>query len=225
MFTGLVEEVGRVVQLVHAGGAVQQDAGGDVGSLRVACEVVRDGTRIGDSIAVDGVCLTVTSIHDDGLPDDGVTFEVMGETFARSTTGGLAVGDGVNLERAMLAGGRLGGHLVQGHVDGVAAIRRIDPQGQWTTVTYELPAALAPYVALKGSITIDGTSLTVMDVDDDSFSVGLIPHTLAVTTHGARSVGDRVNLEVDIIAKYVERQLAGGVTSPYTPDPSESPVA
>jgi riboflavin synthase len=122
----------------------------------------------------------------------------------------------------MSAGARLGGHLVQGHVDGVAAIRAIQPHDEgegpgWTTVTYDLPADLSRYVVEKGSITVDGTSLTVMAVGPDSFSVGLIPHTMDVTTHGHRRVGDCVNLEVDVIAKYVERMLSAGVTSPYSP--------
>jgi riboflavin synthase len=202
MFTGLIEEVGTVRSL---------DAGAGTGSLTIGCSVVTEGTSIGDSIAVNGVCLTVTA-----LPGDGFVVEVMGETFDRSSIGGLSAGQGVNLERAMMAGDRLGGHMVQGHVDGVGEILSIDPQGEWTTVTYRLPADLARYVVEKGSITVDGTSLTVMAVDEGTFSVGLIPHTMAVTTHGARAVGDRVNLEVDVIAKYVERQLTAGATSPYT---------
>lgn len=211
MFTGLIEEVGTVTALDRRDGSA---------TLAIGCSVVVEDAGIGDSIAVNGVCLTVTTLPEGG----GFTCEMMGETLDRSALGDLVVGAPVNLERAMLAGARLGGHMVQGHVDGVGAIRAIDPQGEWTTVTYDLPADLARYVVEKGSITVDGTSLTVMGAGDDWFSVGLIPHTMAVTTHGRRAVGDRVNLEVDVIAKYVERQLAAhmerqlsaGASSPYS---------
>jgi riboflavin synthase len=204
VFTGLVEEVGRVRSVrLHGGGDCPGGA-----ALSVGCAVVLDDAAVGDSIAVDGVCLTVTA-----LDAGGFTADLMGETLARTALGDRAAGDPVNLERALPASGlgaRLGGHLVQGHVDGVGVVRAIEPHAEWTTVTYELPGELARYVAEKGSVTVDGTSLTVTAVDDTSFSVGLIPHTLAVTTHGARRVGDRVNVEVDVIAKYVERLLAVG---------------
>ncbi|CAN5434417.1 riboflavin synthase [soil metagenome] len=208
MFTGLIEEVGTVAALDRRDGSA---------SLVIDCQTVVGDAGIGDSIAVNGCCLTVTTLVEPTTADSGgFVCEMMGETLDRTSLGDLAVGSPVNLERAMPAGGRLGGHLVQGHVDGVAAIRAIEPHEDWTTVTYELPDHLARYVVEKGSITVDGTSLTVMAVGEGTFSVGLIPHTMAVTTHGHRSAGDRVNLEVDIIAKYVERQLTAGATSPYS---------
>ena len=203
MFTGLVEEVGRVRDLAAPQGGIT--------GLSIACEAVLEGTAIGDSIAVNGVCLTVTA-----LGDDGFDTEMMGETTDLTALGDLVPGSPVNLERAMLAGARLGGHLVQGHVDGVGRITAIEAQDEWTTVTYALPEDLARYVVPKGSITVDGTSLTVMRLGEAAFSVGLIPHTLDATTHGHREVGDRVNLEVDVIAKYVERMLAGGAGSVYS---------
>ncbi|MEE8603439.1 riboflavin synthase [Euzebya tangerina] len=199
MFTGLIEEVGVVRAL-----EVNKTAGSGSAVLTIGCEIVTDDAAIGDSIAVNGVCLTVTEL----LPDGGFACDMMGETLARTSLGDIEEGSSVNLERAMVAGDRLGGHMVQGHVDGVSEILDITEFPEWTTVTYTLPAELVPYVVEKGSITIDGTSLTVTAADEATFSVGLIPHTMAVTTHGARRVGDRVNLEVDIIAKYVERQLA-----------------
>lgn len=194
MFTGLVEEIGTVT-------AVERSA--ELSRMAIACSTVLDGAAVGDSIAVSGVCLTVTELHEDGFD-----CELMGETLQRTALGDAAPGRQVNLERAMRVGDRLGGHLVQGHVDGVAEILAVTPHEEWTTVRYTLPAPIARYVVEKGSITVDGTSLTVTAVGDDWFEVGLIPHTLAVTTHGTRGVGDRVNLEVDVIAKYVERLLA-----------------
>lgn len=199
MFTGLIEEVGTIRAI---------DARPDGGSLTVDATVVTEDARLGDSIAVNGVCLTVTD-----LPDGGFTVEMMGETIARTALADLAAGAPVNLERAMRSGDRFGGHMVQGHVDGVGEILAIEPFEEWTTVTYALPTELAAYVVEKGSITIDGTSLTVTAASADRFSVGLIPHTMAVTIHGDRAVGDRVNLEVDIIAKYVERQVAAHLSA------------
>jgi riboflavin synthase len=205
MFTGIVEEVGTVRGI---------SAGAGVTSLQIACETVVTDAREGDSISVNGCCLTVTS-----LQPDGFTSDLMGETLDRTALGGLVEGAPVNLERAMLAGDRLGGHLVQGHVDGVGAILAIEPHDEWTVMTVTLPPELSRYVVEKGSITVDGTSLTVMAVGEHDgapvFSVGLIPHTLAVTTHGRRQVGERVNLEVDVIAKYVERLLEAGGATPY----------
>lgn len=200
MFTGLIEEIGTVAAIdQHTGSA----------TLAIDCHTVVSDAKIGDSIAVNGVCLTVTELPESG----GFRTEMMGETLARTTLGDIVAGTPVNLERAMLPDNRLGGHMVQGHVDGVGTVRLIQPHAEWTTVTYELPDALAPYVVEKGSITIDGTSLTVTDVGADHFSVGLIPHTMEVTVHGQRRVGDRVNLEVDVIAKYVERQLAAHLSA------------
>ena len=196
MFTGIVEELGEVVRLV--------DAGGDSAVIAVRGPVVTADARHGDSISVNGVCLTVI----DNV--DGVfTADVMGETLRRSSLGALRVGSQVNLERAATVGSRLGGHLVQGHVDGVARIIAREPAADWEVVRFSLPADLARYVVEKGSITVDGVSLTVMTVDDESFSVGLIPTTSKVTVLGSKDVGDPVNLEVDVIAKYVEKMLGG----------------
>ena len=208
MFTGIVEELGTVAALERDGGSAR---------LRIRCNEVLDGTQPGDSISVSGCCLTVTS-----MPGDGFTADVMGETLDRTALGSLGVGAPVNLERAMRADGRLGGHLVSGHVDGVAEVVAVEPHDDWTVMTFSLPDGLATYVVEKGSITVDGASLTAMAVDGATFSVGLIPHTLSITTLGRRVTGDRVNLEVDMIAKYVERMLASGVASPYSSSPRKS---
>jgi riboflavin synthase len=194
MFTGIIEELGEVVRLA--------EAGDDSAVLAVRGPLVTSDARHGDSISVNGVCLTVI----DNV--DGVfTADVMGETLRRSSLGALTEGSPVNLERAAALGSRLGGHLVQGHVDGVAEIIGREPGAQWEVVRFSLPPALAKYVVEKGSITVDGTSLTVMAVDDESFSVGLIPTTSKNTVLGSKNVGDPVNLEVDVIAKYVEKML------------------
>lgn len=200
MFTGIVEELGEVVRLA--------DAGADAALVAVRGPLVSSDARHGDSIAVNGVCLTVVDVEGDVF-----TADVMGETLRRSSLGVLRPGDPVNLERAAALGTRLGGHLVQGHVDGVGEIVGREPAEQWETVRFTVPADLARYVAVKGSITIDGVSLTVVDVGDDWFSVGLIPTTLKLTTLGRKRVGDPVNLEVDVIAKYVERLLGGRSTT------------
>jgi riboflavin synthase len=194
MFTGIVEELGEVVRLT--------DSGGDSAVIAVRGPLVTSDARHGDSISVNGVCLTVI----DNV--DGVfTADVMGETLRRSSLGALEVGSQVNLERAAALGSRLGGHLVQGHVDGVARLVAREPAADWEVVRFSLPAELAKYVVEKGSITVDGVSLTVMAVDDDTFSVGLIPTTSKLTVLGGKDVGDPVNLEVDVIAKYVEKML------------------
>jgi riboflavin synthase len=193
MFTGIVEELGQVVELrQHRESAVLSVRG-----LKVSEDAVH-----GASIAVNGVCLTVTS-HD----QDVLAFDVMAETLNRSSLGALSVGHPVNLERAMAATDRLGGHIVQGHVDGTAELVSRTPGDRWEVVRVGLPADLARYVVEKGSITVDGVSLTVSAVGTDFFEVSLIPTTLALTTLGTKQVGDPVNLEVDIIAKYVERLL------------------
>jgi len=195
VFTGIVEELGTV-------GAIEP--GEDSARLEIKGTVVTGDARHGDSIAVNGVCLTVVEV------DGGAfTADVMGETLRRSSLGALVAGDRVNLERAATLQTRLGGHLVQGHVDGVGEILGRVPGAQWETVRFSLPPKLGRYVVEKGSITVDGVSLTVVDVDDESFSVGLIPTTLALTTLGHKAVGDPVNLEVDIMAKYVEKLLGG----------------
>ncbi|PWR08463.1 riboflavin synthase [Micromonospora acroterricola] len=194
MFTGIVEELGEVVRVTATAG--------DSALVAVRGPLVTSDARHGDSIAVNGVCLTVVEAA------DGVfTADVMGETLRRSALGALRPGDPVNLERAAALGSRLGGHLVQGHVDGVGELISREPAEQWETVRFRLPAALSRYVVEKGSITIDGVSLTVAEVGADEFAVGLIPTTLKLTTLGAKGVGDPVNLEVDVLAKYVERLL------------------
>jgi riboflavin synthase len=196
MFTGIVEELGEVAYLT--------DAGGDSAVLAVRGPLVTTDARHGDSIAVNGVCLTVID-NVDGM----FTADVMGETLRRSSLGVLRPGSAVNLERAATVGSRLGGHLVQGHVDGVAEVIAREPADEWEVVRFSLPPSLSRYVVEKGSITVDGVSLTVMEVDDESFAVGLIPTTLKLTVLGAKAVGDPVNLEVDVIAKYVEKMLGG----------------
>ena len=193
MFTGIVEEVGTIRNIKRG----QHSA-----ILTIHAKTVLEETRIGDSIAVNGICLTVTRLFPDGFSAD-----VMHETLNRSSLAGLSAGSVVNLERAMPANGRFGGHIVAGHVDGVGHIANIrrDDTAVWYTV-HAGPEILR-YVVEKGSITIDGISLTVASVETDRFSVSLIPHTAAVTTLGRKRVGDVVNLETDIIGKYVEKLL------------------
>lgn len=193
MFTGLVEERGTIVSLDELTDSVR---------LTVNGPLVTSDAHHGDSIAVNGVCLTVVA-HESG----SFTADVMRETLVRSSLGTLTAGDGVNLERAARLDARIGGHLVQGHVDGTAEVLEISPSDNWTLVRFSLPSALARYVVEKGSITVDGVSLTVVEAGDDFFSVSLIPETLTATTLGSRAVGDLVNLEVDAIAKYVERLM------------------
>jgi riboflavin synthase len=193
VFTGIVEERGTVRAVTDLG---------DAARLQVHGPLVTSDARPGDSIAVNGVCLTVVD-----LVDGAFTADVMLETLRRSSLGALGPGSSVNLERAARVDARIGGHIVQGHVDGVATVRDITPTEHWTVVAFELPEALARYVVEKGSIAVDGVSLTVAAVDDESFSVSLIPTTLEHTTLGGLRPGDRVNLEVDVLAKYVERLL------------------
>lgn len=193
MFTGLVEETGTVTELRDLGDAVR---------LTIRGPLVTSDARHGDSIAVNGCCLTVVDPRGDTFSAD-----VMRESLDRTSLGDLKPGDRVNLERAMPATGRLGGHIVQGHVDGTAVVIDRTPSEHWEVVRFTLPSELARYVVEKGSITVDGTSLTVVEVTDDWFSVSLIPTTLADTILGDRRPGDRVNLEVDVIAKYVERLM------------------
>ncbi len=194
MFTGIVEELGTVAAL---------ERGADSARLTVRGPLVTSDAEHGASIAVNGVCLTVTE-HGEGA----FTVDVMAETLHRTSLGALRTGDPVNLERAMSVSSRFGGHVVQGHVDGTATITSREPGERWEVVRFTLPADLARYLVEKGSITVDGVSLTVMDVEDDAFSVSLIPTTLALTTLGTKGVGEAVNLEVDVLAKYVERLLA-----------------
>ena len=193
MFTGIVEELGEIVAI---------ERGAESAVLRVRGPLVTSDVTHGASIAVNGVCLTV-------VEHDGETFsvDVMAETLNRSSLGSLRAGSLVNLERAMTASTRFGGHIVQGHVDGTAQILARLPGDRWEVVQFTLPPEVSRYVVEKGSITVDGVSLTVSDVTDDTFSVSLIPTTLGLTTLGHKVVGDAVNLEVDVIAKYVERLL------------------
>ncbi|MFD7510676.1 riboflavin synthase [Streptomyces sp. NPDC059853] len=199
MFTGIVEELGEVTAV---------ETLGDSARLRLRGPLVSEGAALGDSIAVNGVCLTVT-----GTEDGAFTADVMAETLRRSSLGALTTGSRVNLERPLALGGRLGGHLVQGHVDGTGTLLAREPAEHWELVTVSLPAGLARYVVDKGSITVDGVSLTVVEAGEDRFTVSLIPTTLALTTLGIKQPGDPVNLEVDVIAKYVERMVrVGGAT-------------
>ncbi len=193
MFTGIVEELGGVAAVTDLG---------DAARISIRGSTVTADARHGDSIAVNGVCLTVVDV--DG---DIFTADVMKETLDRSSLDALEPGDPVNLERAATLGSRLGGHLVQGHVDGIGRIVNRKPAEQWEIVTISIPAELTRYVVEKGSITVDGVSLTVTEAGDSEFSVSLIPTTLGLTTLGRKGVGAPVNLEVDVIAKYVEKML------------------
>jgi len=185
MFTGIVEELGRLESL-------------DDGRLRIAATEVLDDVAIGESIAVNGCCLTVVAFGDDWWEAD-----VSDETISRTSLAGLRPGDGINLERAVKASDRLGGHVVQGHVDGVGEV--VDPVPD---LRVQVPAGMTRYLVEKGSVTVDGVSLTVVDALDDGFTVAIIPHTADVTTLGAKRPGDLVNLEVDVMAKYVEKLMA-----------------
>jgi len=201
VFTGIIEELGKAAGL---------DVLADSARLTIYAPLVAADATPGCSIAVNGVCLTVTSAGDGQF-----TADVMGETLARSTLGALAPGVPVNLERAARVDGRLDGHLVQGHVDGTGVVCERRPAENWQVVRISMPAGLSRYVAEKGSVAVDGISLTVsavspLDAVESWFEVSLIPETLARTTMGSAAVGDKVNIEVDVIAKYVERLLAGG---------------
>lgn len=200
MFTGIVEELGEVTAV---------DNLGDSCRFRLRGPLVTDGAKHGDSIAVNGVCLTVVD-----LADGEFTADVMAETLNRSSLGALTAGSRVNLERPMAVGGRLGGHIVQGHVDGRGAVVAREPSENWEIVKISLPAELTRYVVEKGSITVDGVSLTVVEAGPDYFTVSLIPTTLEATTLGIKGPGDPVNLEVDVIAKYVERLLGDRAEEP-----------
>lgn len=208
MFTGIVEELGEVIHIA--------ETAEDSAMVTINGPLVVADARPGDSIAVNGVCLTVVE-----LAGGAFTADVMGETLRRSALGALRPGDPVNLERAATLGSRLGGHLVQGHVDGVGELLAREPAARWETVRFRLPTDLNRYVVTKGSITVDGVSLTVANIGPDWFEVGLIPTTLRMTTLGSRSVGDVVNFEVDVLAKYVERLLGGGSSA----GPDDLPAA
>lgn len=195
MFTGIVEELGEVVGRENLG---------DSARLVIRGPIVTSDTGHGDSIAVNGVCLTVVDV----LADGAFSADVMDETLNRSSLRSLDVGIRVNLERAAAVRSRLGGHIVQGHVDGTGHVLSRTPSEHWTVVRIALPSALSRYVVEKGSITVDGVSLTVSGLGQEWFEVSLIPTTLDLTTLGRAEVGAQVNLEVDVIAKYVERLLS-----------------
>ena len=194
MFTGIVEAMGEVVKV---------DSSGSVHRLVIAAPVLGDSVGIGDSVAVNGVCLTAVQV--DG---DRMTAEVVPETLRRTNLGDLAVGEAVNVERSLPADGRFGGHIVQGHVDATCTITMREPDGGSEMVSFTLPPAHAVQVVPKGFVALDGVSLTVVDASAEEFRVALIPHTRAVVTLGAAEVGYRANLEVDVLAKYVERAMS-----------------
>ncbi|MBL9100322.1 MAG: riboflavin synthase [Myxococcales bacterium] len=194
MFTGLVRSVGRVASI---------EASPEQRTFVVAAALSEGDRTLGASVSVSGVCLTVTA-----ATPESFTVVAAFETLAVTSLGDLKVGDPVNLEPALRVGDALGGHLVSGHVDGLGRLRSREPRGDAVLMWFDAPAELLPFVATKGSICVDGVSLTINDVDAGGFAVGLIPHTLAVTTLGARKPGDAVNLEVDLLARYVARLLA-----------------
>ncbi|MBI3861697.1 MAG: riboflavin synthase [Planctomycetia bacterium] len=194
MFTGLVEGRGSTVDHIVEGSGTRLIVAVPAGMLA--------GTAIGDSVALNGCCLTVVAI--DG---DRWSFQAGPETLSRTNLGELRPGDPLNLERALPVAARLGGHFVQGHIDGCATVDRILPDGAWVKIWFRAPPALTRQMVSKGSVAVDGVSLTVVEVDAERFSVALIPHTLEVTTLGVRRAGDRVNVETDILAKYVEKLL------------------
>ena len=211
MFTGIVEELGTVAAVTDQGDAIR---------LTVSAGTVLEGTRLGDSIAVNGCCLTVAE-----LGEGTWTADLMQETLDKTSLAGVAPGDQVNLERAVTMDSRLGGHIVQGHVDGVGEVLSRQPSEHWEVVEISLPAELARYLVDKGSITVDGVSLTVVAAGAESFTVSLIPETLARTTLGTRRAGDRVNLEVDVLAKHVEKLLAAGLVDRLSPPQPAAPPA
>ena len=194
MFTGIVRERGTVVT------ADATEAGR---RLVVEARAIASETVIGDSVSVDGVCLTATDVV-----DGRVTFDAVPETLSRTTLGRLGPGDEINVEPALRAGEPLGGHYVQGHIDGVGRVRALDREGDSLRVTIEAPAELLRYCVEKGSVAVQGVSLTIAELHDDAFAVALVPHTLEVTTFGTVAIGDELNIEVDVLAKYVERLVS-----------------
>ena len=191
MFTGIVEELGEVVALEPGDGRTR---------IEIRGRAVLSGTRIGDSIAVQGVCLTVVAMEDDRFSVDAVP-----ETLRRTNLSTLGLGDAINLERAVRGDRPFGGHYVQGHVDGTAQVAALEPDGDAVTAIFSAPPELTRYVVPKGYVALDGTSLTVCDVTDETFSITLIPHTRAQVTLGQAAIGDAVNVEVDVLGKYVAR--------------------
>jgi riboflavin synthase len=194
MFTGLVEEIGSIAAIAPADGGLR---------VAIRASVVRDGLAIGDSVAINGACLTAVELHPDGFVIDAVA-----ETLRRTTLGDAQPGDRVNLERALAFGARVGGHLVQGHIDGTGTVVAATPDGAGRILRIDADPALMRYVVEKGSIAVDGVSLTVAARDGTGLTIALIPHTIGATTLGADRVGSRVNLEVDLVAKYIEALVA-----------------
>ena len=193
MFTGIIEELGTVASVQVLPDSIR---------LAIKGDLVRQDLSQGESISVNGVCLTAAEITSDGFIAD-----VMLETLNRSSLSGISQGESVNLERAMSGAGRFGGHVVQGHVDGVAEIISREPSANWEVVKVKIPAELSKYVVHKGSITFDGVSLTVNDISDNTVSLSLIPETLRLTTLGTKQVGDKLNVEADILAKHIEKLI------------------
>jgi riboflavin synthase len=193
MFTGLVQSLATVKAIVPEGPGMR---------LEISDSMIAVRSAVGDSIAVNGCCLTVVSVNDESF-----AFEAGAETLQRTTLGDLTPGDRVNLETSLKMGDELGGHLVTGHIDAVGTVDAREDDAEWSNIWIRVPGDLMRQIASKGSIAVDGVSLTLVEVEDTRFSVALIPHTLHVTTLGSRQVGDRVNLETDVLAKYVQRQL------------------
>lgn len=201
MFTGLVEGLGRVV-------ATEPETAGlrlIIAPPATMLGIEGDRCQLGDSVAINGCCLTVIEIRHDCW-----AFQAGTETLSKTNLGSLKVNDCVNLERSLPVNGRLGGHFVQGHVDGVGQVDAIDREGDWVTMWFRVPEALARLMVSKGSVAVDGISLTVVNAEQNRFSVALIPHTLTVTTLGVRKVGDSVNIETDILGKYVQKLMSAG---------------
>ena len=203
MFTGIIEELGTIAHMDRRPDSIR---------LTIQAHKVLEGTQLGDSIAVNGVCLTVTDMTDSTFSAD-----VMHETMRRSSFSTIKSGSQVNLERAMQVGGRLGGHIVSGHIDGIGHVARIATDGIARVITISIPKDMEPFIVEKGSITIDGISLTVAAVDGEGFSVSTIPHTVAQTNLSQRRQGDPVNLETDVVGKYIEKLLRPEETKPHTP--------
>lgn len=201
MFTGLVEGMGTVASIVRRGPGVDLTI-----TPPATMQEERDPVRLGDSIAINGCCLTVVDIGEHG----SWLFQAGTETLSRTNLGRLQPGSKVNLERSLRMSDRLGGHFVQGHVDGIGTVDTIDRDGDWTTMCLKVPERLTRQMVEKGSICVDGVSLTLVNVERDRFSIALIPHTLSVTTLGTRAAGDEVNIETDVIGKYVEKMTKHG---------------
>jgi riboflavin synthase len=198
MFTGIVREKGRVAALNGGAAGIR---------LRIEAPATAAQVAVGDSVAISGCCLTVVAVENGAL-----SFDAVPETLQRTSLGGLAPGGEVNLEPAIRAGEPLGGHMMQGHVDAVGTVRSVEPEGDGRRIWFDVPATVLRYVVEKGSIAVDGVSLTVAALDDEGLAVALIPHTLAETTLGDAEPGRPVNLEADVLAKYVERLLPGSLT-------------